>query len=61
MRERHTSLWERNTDWLPPVCALAGDGTHNVGVCPGGIEVAAFGTRDDNPTNGASQPGLSTF
>ena len=33
-RHRETSMWERNIDWLPPVCAPNGDWTHNLGTCP---------------------------
>ena len=27
---RATSMWERNTHWLTPVCSVTGDQTHNV-------------------------------
>ena len=29
-RKRETSMWERNIDQLPPVCALTGEQTHNL-------------------------------
>ena len=46
--EREASMWERNIDQLPPVCALTGDGNVNL-----------FGVWDDAPTNWATQPGPS--
>ena len=33
-RERDTSMWERNINWLPPVHAPTMDQTHNRGMCP---------------------------
>ena len=32
-REKHR-WWEKSINWLPPVCALAGDWTCNQGMCP---------------------------
>ena len=33
---RETVVWERNTDWLPPVHALTRDQTHHLGMCSDG-------------------------
>ena len=30
--ERETSIWEKNIDWLLPICTPAGDQNHNL-VC----------------------------
>ena len=58
-RERETSLWERNIDWLPPVPALIGDWTHNLGTCPDWeSSPQPFGVRDDAPANWTTQAGL---
>ena len=34
LRERGTRMWERNVDWLPPICTPSGDRTCNLGICP---------------------------
>ena len=31
-RERKTSMWERNIDWLPPICTLTRDWTRHLGL-----------------------------
>ena len=31
--QTHTSVWERNISWLPLVCVLIRDQTHNLGIC----------------------------
>ena len=47
-----TSMWERNTDQLPPVYTLTGDRTCNLGLCPDrGSNSQPFGVRDNAPTN----------
>ena len=47
-RERETSTQERNIDQLPPVCALTGDRTHNLGMCPDlGLPLQPFGAWDN--------------
>ena len=33
-RKRETSMWERNTDWLPPAQAPTRDWAYNLGTCP---------------------------
>ena len=56
--ETETSMWERNTDWLPPVSASAGDWTRNLGIClDQGSNPQPFGAQDDTPTNWAPWPG----
>ena len=56
-RRAETLMQERDThiDWLPPVCALAGDWTHSLGKYP---ECAPnphpFGVQDEAPTNRAA-------
>ena len=50
-RERETGKhW--NIDRLPPVWALTGDQTHNLGMCPDrGSNPQVFGVRDNASTN----------
>ena len=56
-RERETSMWERNINWLPPVYTLTRDRTHNLGVCPDQeLNPQPFGVWEDAPTNWATWP-----
>ena len=49
-RERERDV--RNINQLPPVCALTGDGTCNLGMCPdSGLSPQPFGVWDNAPTN----------
>ena len=32
--EKETSMWERSTDWLPLICTLTWNWTHNLGMWP---------------------------
>lgn len=33
-REKEAAMYERNSDWLPPVCAPSGDQTGSTGTGP---------------------------
>ena len=33
-KKRETLMWEKNIDWLPPICALTRHQTCNLGICP---------------------------
>ena len=47
---------ERNINWLPPICAPARDGTHQLRMNPDwGSNLQPFGVPADAP---ATQPGL---
>ena len=47
-------MWERNTDWWPPVCTPTGDGTCNLGMCPDlGRRLQPFDVWDNTSTNWA--------
>ena len=51
-RERETLMRERNIDQFPPMCALTGDRTHSIDMCPDWeLNMQPFGARDDAPTN----------
>ena len=51
-REGEKHQCERETDWMPLVCAPTGDRTHNLGVCPDGeSNLRPFALR-----NHATQP-----
>ena len=55
---RETVVWERNTDWLPPVHALTRDQTHHLGTCSDGEPILQpFGAWDAAATNRATWPG----
>ena len=48
-REREPLMWERNIDWLLPICSW------NLGMCPDReLNPKLFGVRDTAPTNWAS-------
>ena len=54
-KERETLMWERNIDQLPPMRALTGDQTCNLGMCPDWeLNLQPFGVWDNNPTNWAN-------
>ena len=47
-REREKHQCERSVDWLPPICALTMDQTHNLGMCPDReSNLQPFGVRDN--------------
>ena len=51
-KDRQTWMSERNIDWLPPVCALTADRTHNLVMCPDQeSNLQTFGAQDDAPTD----------
>ena len=33
-RELETSMWKRNINWLPSICALTRNWAHDLGICP---------------------------
>ena len=42
---------KRNINWLPPVCALTGDGARNLSMCPDReLNPQPFGVWEDAPT-----------
>ena len=46
---------ERNINWLPPICALTGDWTCNLDMCPDReLNPQPFGVWDDAPTSWAT-------
>ena len=50
MRE-NIDVRKRNIDWLPPVCALTGDQTRNLGICPDwGLNLPPFGVQQHSST-----------
>ena len=54
--ERHINVWERNINWLPPICTLTGGWAHNLGLCPDwGSNPQPFSLWDYAPTNWATQ------
>ena len=52
-RERgETLMWEKNIDWLPPVCTPTLDQIHNLGMCSDReLNLQPFGTQNNVPTN----------
>ena len=57
-RERETLIWERNINRLPPVHALNGNQTHNLGVgTDRELNLQPFSAQDDASTNWAIRPG----
>ena len=59
-RERETLMWEKNVDWLLPMCAPAEDQIRSLGVCPDwGSNTRPFGVWINTPTNWATWPGQS--
>ena len=58
--ERHTSVWKRNINPLPLICAPTGDQTYNLGMCPDReSNPQPFGVWDDaTPSNWTICPGL---
>ena len=57
-RERNIDVTEK-LDRLPPVRALPGNQTHNLGRCPDQeSNLQPFGVWDDAPANAATWPGL---
>ena len=53
-------MWERNINWLPPVCAPTRDWTYNPSMCPEqGQNLQSFSAQDGAQTNWATWPGLS--
>ena len=53
--KKKTSVWERNIDWLPPICAPTWDQTHNLGMCPD------WGSNRLQPTEPPGQGSASFF
>ena len=54
-------MWERDKDWLPPVCTWTGGLAHSLGMCLGMYResnLRPFGVQDDAPTSWATQLGL---
>ena len=52
INEREKRERERNINWLPPVWALIGVQTHNLGVCSDEeLNLQPIGACDDVPTN----------
>ena len=55
-------MWERNIDWLPVACALAGDQTYNPGMCPDQeLNLQSFILWDDAPSNWATLARAETW
>ena len=60
--ERETSMWERNSHWLPPICAPTRDRTHKLGMCPDwGSKLQPFRVQEVAPNKWATWPGLKLF
>ena len=54
--ERGERKRERNINWLPPIYALTGDGTHNLAMFPDQeSNPQPFGVWDDAPTESPAQ------
>lgn len=44
-----------DTNWLPPICALTWDPTHNLSMCPDGELKQPFGVRELQQTEPLGQ------
>ena len=60
MPERESLMWERNINWLLPICNRTGDQTCSLGMCPDREwSPQPFGVQEDAPTNPTTRPGQS--
>ena len=54
-KKRETSMWERNINWLPPVCTPTRDQPCNLGIyAPTGDQTHNFLVYKMTPTNWAT-------
>ena len=62
MRERETSMWERNINWLPPSFIPTRDRTCSPGMCPDWASIPQhFSVQHNTLTNWATWPGPNSF
>ena len=55
-------MYERNINWVPLICALAGDQTHNAGMYPDQeSNWRSFGVRDDAQPTEPHRSGIFPF
>ena len=60
--QKKKSMWERNSNLLPPIHTPTKDQTHSLGMCPDwDLNPQPLGVQDDAPTNWASRLGLKAF